>query len=179
LRGPLPPALAANSLRAFSSAECQSTLHRFDRAWTSLSGQVTGGESYQPSSSQGKPSRRRQDPCSASSGPLRAWPCRLEISSVSSHGGAVWRGCKQQSNRERNKLTFSVSATHFECIDIITAENARRSLQRISNREVESLACERQVADCQPQKKKASKSQPEKLGGETVAGILDYLITLG
>lgn len=49
------------------------------------------GESYRPSSSRGKPSHLRRDPCSASSGPSRAWPCRLEISTVSLdiHGGAV------------------------------------------------------------------------------------------
>lgn len=71
------------------------------------------GQSYRPSSSRGKPSHPRRDPCSASSGPSRAWPCRLEISTVSLdiHGGAVWRG-PQMAGRE--KITFSVGTTHDE-----------------------------------------------------------------
>lgn len=170
-RGPLPPALAASSLRAFSSAKCQSTSWRFHGAWVNLGGRTTGGEPYQPSSSQGKPSRRRRGPCSASSGPLRASPCRLEISIVSSHGGAVWRGCKQQSEGRKNEITFSVRTTHFECVDRITAQNARR-LCRITSREVGCLTCEWQVADRQPQKKKRPpEASPKSWAVRRAAGI--------
>lgn len=125
-RGPLPPALAANSLRAFSSAKCQSAFCASTDHGGFFGSRTTGGEPYQPSSSRGKPSRPRRGLCSASSGPLRAWPCRLEISIVSSHGGAVWRGGNQQNEGEENEITFSVRTTHFDLIDMITAENASR-----------------------------------------------------
>lgn len=47
------------------------------------------------------------------------------------------------------------------------------------NLELKGCFFDVRVAVRQPQKKKASKSQPEKLGGETIAGISAYLITLG
>lgn len=168
----LAAGLGSHFLARLLLCEMSVSVVRFHGAWAVFRYSGYRRESYQPSSSQGKPSRPRRGPCSASSGPLRAWPCRLEISIVSSHGGATWRGCKQQNRRGRRNLTFSVSTTHDEFVDRRTAENARRICRESR---AEKLVVQRASGSWQivsPRKKRPPKASPKSWAVRRLQGLV-------
>ena len=81
--GPLPPALDAISLRAFSSASCQPSMPK-NGGWVGVD--FGESESYRRASSRGKPGHPRRALCSPSWPASRAWPCRLVRRGVSDTG---------------------------------------------------------------------------------------------
>lgn|SRR5688572_15903242 len=109
LRGPLPPTLAASSLRAFSSVDMSARCFSLLVDYVVISD--IGIYSYRHASSRGKPGRPRRGPCSASWEPSEASPCRLkrEKKRVSVMHDHEYSGSAQQP-------TFSVAAAHVESV---------------------------------------------------------------